>query len=99
MKRVWGLVLALVCVFSLAGCSPAPAEEEKWDLIPMVMVDGILYLDTGVNNTELRNAERPMERSLPRSAGANVPPPMTSPTSERDTAISMARGRAPSRFT
>ena len=59
MKRVWGLVLALVCVFSLAGCSPAPGEEEKWDLIPMVMVDGILYLDTEHTNTEQRKCGTP----------------------------------------
>lgn len=59
MKKVWGLVLALVCVFSLAGCSPAPGEEEKWDLIPMVMVDGILYLDTGHTNTEQRKCGTP----------------------------------------
>lgn len=30
-------------------------EEEKWDLVPMVMVDGVLYYDTGHNNnTDLR---------------------------------------------
>lgn len=26
-------------------------EEEKWDLIPMVMVDGKLYLDTGIESS------------------------------------------------
>ncbi len=30
-------------------------EEERWDLVPMVMVDGVIYLDTGHNNNvELR---------------------------------------------
>ena len=33
----------------------AEVEEEKWDLVPMVMVDGVLYYDTGHNNnTDLR---------------------------------------------
>lgn len=48
------LVLALVWVLGLFGCSTTPATEEKWDLIPMVMVDGVLYLDTGYNNTDIR---------------------------------------------
>lgn len=26
-------------------------EEEKWDLIPMVMVDGKLYLDIGIESS------------------------------------------------
>lgn len=30
---------------------PAVADDEKWDLIPMVMVDGELYLDTGHEST------------------------------------------------
>ena len=29
----------------------AEQEEEKWDLIPMVMVDGKLYLDTGIESS------------------------------------------------
>ena len=28
-----------------------PVEAEKWDLIPMVMVNGELYLDTGYEST------------------------------------------------
>lgn len=35
-------------------CPIVPVETvspEKWDLIPMVMVDGILYLDTGLEST------------------------------------------------
>lgn len=30
---------------------PAVADDEKWDMIPMVMVDGELYLDTGHEST------------------------------------------------
>lgn len=31
--------------------NPSQAEEEHWDLVPMVMVDGKLYLDTGYDST------------------------------------------------
>lgn len=43
--KLWGFVL----LFSLAlsGCNNKPAAEEKWAMLPMVMVDGTLYLDTG----------------------------------------------------
>ena len=55
MKKL--LVLILLCVLCLTGCSKD--GEEKWDRIPMVMVDGILYLDTGHNNTEIRKCGTP----------------------------------------
>lgn len=32
---------------------------EEYDLIPMVMVDGVLYLDTGYNNTGIRKCGTP----------------------------------------
>lgn len=73
MKQFWELVLVLVCVFSLVGCSPAPAEEEKWDLVPMVMVDGVLYLDTGVNNTELRKCGTPDGEITSQVSGSEKP--------------------------
>ena len=38
---------ALVCCLTmLIGCSPAEPDE-KWDRRPMIMVDGVIYLDTG----------------------------------------------------
>ena len=55
-----GMLVILVCVFCLAGCAniqddnKQTTEEEQWDLIPMVMVDGVLYLDTGHTNSEIR---------------------------------------------
>ena len=55
MKKL--ITLALICILGLAGCSKA--DEEKWDMIPMVMVDGTLYLDTGHNNTEIRKCGTP----------------------------------------
>lgn len=33
------------------------STEEKWDLIPMVMVDGTLYLDTGKSNGDLLTSD------------------------------------------
>ena len=55
MKKL--ITLALICILGLAGCSKV--DEEKWDMIPMVMVDGTLYLDTGHNNTEIRKCGTP----------------------------------------
>ena len=54
-----GLLIIFACVFCLAGCagtndSKETSNEEKWDRIPMVMVDGVLYLDTGHTNSEMR---------------------------------------------
>ena len=65
MKKLIALLLALICVLGLVGCSniqndnPPTTGEEKWDLIPMVMVDGVLYLDTGHNNTDIRKCGTP----------------------------------------
>lgn len=38
-------------VYALTLRTPANREAEKWDLIPMVIVDGELYLDTGREST------------------------------------------------
>lgn len=64
MKKIYALLLVIICVLGLVGCSKTqnddtPTTEEKWDLIPMVMVDGELYLDTGHNNTDIRKCETP----------------------------------------
>lgn len=43
--------IALLLIFLLAGCShDTPATETEPTMTPMVMVDGVLYLDTGFNN-------------------------------------------------
>ena len=49
-------VLLLVCMLGLVGCNKeaGQVQEEHWDLIPMVMVDGELYLDTGYRSSEAR---------------------------------------------
>lgn len=67
MKRYISMFLSIICVLSLAACSQDPVdynitcndemnetsedETEQWDLIPMVMVNGELYLDTGREST------------------------------------------------
>ena len=50
MKKLLALVLALTCV---CGCSQpqSPTDESKTALVPMVMVDGELYMDTGYDST------------------------------------------------
>ena len=49
----------LVCFVLFAGCSERPAEEEiLWDAKPSVMINGILYGDTGRSAT-YRTDERP----------------------------------------
>ena len=50
MKKLLTLLLAVTCV---CGCSQTknPTNESKTARIPMVMVDGELYLDTGYDST------------------------------------------------
>ena len=50
MKKLLALVLALTCV---CDCSQtqSPTDESKTALVPMVMVDGELYMDTGYDST------------------------------------------------
>lgn len=65
MKKLTSFILILACVLSLVGCSKAQtdnttaAEEEKWDLIPMVMVDGEVYMTTGYSNPDVQKSEIP----------------------------------------
>lgn len=54
-------MLCLVLALSMVGCGTEKIRnadnEENRDLIPMVMIDGKLYLHTGANNTELRKCD------------------------------------------
>lgn len=51
MKKWLTLFLTLPCLLA-AGCGGTPEPKEvKYDLIPMVMVDGVLYYDSGYNST------------------------------------------------
>ena len=54
MKKIMEVVLCLVLTFALVSCSKQE-EKMKYDLIPMVMVDGELYLDTGHTGTYISN--------------------------------------------
>ena len=51
MKNLKVCILLMVLLCVLSGCahgrSADTQAEEKWDKIPMVMVDGALYYDTG----------------------------------------------------
>jgi len=58
MKTWMSALLALVCVLTLSACSgETTPTEEKWDRIPMVMIDGVLYLDTGESSGELLTSD------------------------------------------
>ena len=49
-RTIAAILLGVICMLSIVGCA-RQEEEIKYDLIPMVMVDGMLYLDTGYNGT------------------------------------------------
>ena len=53
MKKLISLVLAFTCVCGTVGCSQTQnsTDETKTALIPMVMVNGELYMDTGYDST------------------------------------------------
>ena len=46
---------------------------EKWDLIPMVMVDGVLYLDTGYANTDIKKCGTPDGEITSKVDGSEKP--------------------------
>lgn len=54
--RKWKKIVCIVFICScfLPGCAcmnPAPVPEEKWDLIPMIMVDDVIYKTSGHAST------------------------------------------------
>lgn len=52
MKRILALFLAAICMLGVAGCSRIQnADDTKSALLPMVMVNGELYMDTGYDST------------------------------------------------
>ena len=56
------VAMLLFCVLMLSGCANVqkePAAEEIFDLIPMVMIGGKLYLDTGFSNDDADNEVAP----------------------------------------
>lgn len=63
----WTVILAVISCAALAiffltdpvssadsGQMSQQMKEEKWDRIPMVMIDGEIYLDTGYNNNSMK---------------------------------------------
>lgn len=60
MRKSIALVLALVCVLSLIGCNKSAASDEVvvgGDRRPMVMIDGMIYLETGNSKGELLTSD------------------------------------------
>ena len=57
MKKLITLFLILACMMSFAGCNKTSDSEDVavgGDLRPMVMVEGVLYLDTNIVSTTIR---------------------------------------------
>ena len=73
MRKCMTLIFALVCMLGLVGCNKTSAKEEKWDLIPMVMVDGVLYLDTGYINADIRECGIPDGKIISEVDGSEKP--------------------------
>ena len=48
-RTVAAILLGIICLLCTVGCARQEEESVQYDLIPMVMVDGVLYLDTGHN--------------------------------------------------
>ena len=46
-KKLLVFLIVMVCMFGTIACA-AQEEEVKYDLIPMVMVDGVIYADAAV---------------------------------------------------
>lgn len=70
MKPLHIIAIVIMLVALITSCSVRnensvdtqineTSDEEKWDLIPMVMVDGVLYLDTGHTNTDTHKCGTP----------------------------------------
>ena len=56
-KKTISIPMFLILVLLLAGCSVQ--EEVRYDLIPIIMADGELYLDTGVDSDDIREDGMP----------------------------------------
>lgn len=78
MKKIIVLVLILICVHTLVGCASKSKEtetEEKWDLIPMVMIDDTLYLDTG-HESKLEGRYEKMDGEITSEVDGSEKPSM-----------------------
>ena len=59
MKKWIVFLLLAASLLGLTGCASEPSQAESWDRIPMVMIDGVLYLDTGFENADIRECGLP----------------------------------------
>lgn len=95
-KKLLVFLIVMVCMFGMIACA-AQEEEVKYDLIPMVMVDGVIYADTGYTGTYKSNDTRMTERSPRPLQVMRLRQKMINPTSEQASNIGTARRRAQSR--
>lgn len=51
MKKAIAMMLLLMYAFGLVACGTAPASEAPNAMIPMVMIDGEIYMSTGMEST------------------------------------------------
>lgn len=56
MKKGMVWMVVLLCICMLAGCSRTPEPATPNAMIPMIMVDGVIYMTTGYEST---TADRP----------------------------------------
>ena len=87
-KKLLVFLIVMVCMFGMIACA-AQEEEVKYDLMPMVMVDGVIYADTGYTGTTERSP-RPLQVMRLRQK-------MINPTSEQASNIGTARRKVPLR--
>ena len=74
-------------------------EAETWDLIPMVMVNGTLYLDTGHESTIRSKMWRDgRKKLLHRLTGVSNPRLTINPILVQDTVISTEQPKEPLKF-
>lgn len=95
-KKLLVFLIVMVCMFGMIACA-AQEEEVKYDLIPMVMVDGVIYADTGYTGTYKSNDDTYDREITSTVAGYEAPTEMINPTSEQASNIGTARRRAPLR--
>ncbi len=72
MKKYIVLFVVLLCALALAGCSKEKPEV-KWARIPMVMVDGVLYLDTGFTDYDVDDGAEPDGEIISQVDGGEEP--------------------------
>ena len=95
-KKLLVFLIVMVCMFGMIACA-AQEEEVKYDLIPMVMVDGVIYADTGYTGTYKSNDDTYDREITSTVEGMRLRQKMINPTSEQASNIGTARRKVPLR--